>query len=780
MLAVKRLYDLQRSRNHVDRAGGGTLRRKPPAALELVAIEHTPTHNTHTHTCSEPPNDCCPSPRTPRALLSFQDSELSAELQSAMMGRAGGGVAEVFVMRGAPSAEAVSAMSVSQESIGMRSRGSGNSGNSHPGYPPDHRASLASAGTSSRSEESLGNGGGGGEGRPGGDSPGGRNRQRATEMWDQCQSATLTTLPFSPLTPPLTPSKMPHFAYPALPPKTKPCQSPGRLYQPHHQPLSSPSSPSPQSSPSQRAFSYLHFQGGGSDVGPRVLPKPLAGAVLLPGPRPGQGINDEAQKGLPKKRTQSLTRYALSDGEQDEDDDPTTPTAATVTMPSYATLARRPGRGHTSASGAQRHISRSHSFAVRSRRKGPPPPPPKRMSSVSGSLTSQSGGDKVAEQGVVAEEEEAGVETESAGSVRSIAARLEGSAGSPSKRIDVPPPHTPVSSTLRPLSSPHSPGLSSHIPGPSAHTPVQPSLKPVPALGLGGLRRMGGERMEGGIDRTQRGGGIEGTAEEKEKGSKSSQIQASSTTSSKKSSSDNLPFAEEGNLTIKQRPRIGIGSRAEAELKSQAPPDGPPQAPKTLELPEFNLKESDTVKRRHKLKDKDAQTPEEATTPTNGDDTHSHTLGFRMHTNGHSLSDEESRRPEKGFQRVGSIGKGPKPPVSTKPSSPLKLPLTNKPASPQKTVTTIQKQPSTQTQTAIPKLASIQIHSVSPKLGSSIPSPKSAKPPQIVMSKPASVPQSAQMLMSKPGSPQKPVSVSASRLPQPCTNSASATGNIGG
>lgn len=66
------------------------------------------------------------------------------------------------------------------------------------------------------------------------------------------------------------------------------------------------------------------------------------------------------------------------------------------------------------------------------------------------------------------------------------------------------------------------------------------------------------------------------------------------------SSSECIPFAEEGNLTIKQRPKAPVPPRAEAVLE---PPEQ--QAAKNLEVPEFNLKESDTVKRRHKPKDKE-------------------------------------------------------------------------------------------------------------------------------------------------------------------------------
>uniref|UniRef100_A0A8C9XRI7 Caskin-2 n=1 Tax=Sander lucioperca TaxID=283035 RepID=A0A8C9XRI7_SANLU len=597
MLAVKRLCDLQRSRNHADGAGGGTLRRKPPAALELMAIEHTPTHSVHAHA---PPDDCCPSPRTPRALLSFQDSELSAELQRAMMGRAGGGAAEAFAIRGAASAAAVSAMSLSQESIGVRSRGSGNSGNSgnsNSGYSQDHQAAPCSAKNSSWSEESLG-GGAGEEAKGGGSSPAGRGKQRPTEMWES-RSAT-PNKPFLPLTPPLTPSKMPRFAYP----------SPHRLYQPKHHPPSSPSSLSPLPSPTQKAFSYLHAQAGG-------------------------GPADDARRGPHKKRAQSLTRYALSDGEPDEDDDlaPPCTSASSQAMPSYATLSRRPGRGHTSATGTQRHINRSHSFAVRSRRKGPPPPPPKRMSSVSGSPACQPGNGKVGEPEV-----KGGVETEGSGSVRSIAARLEGSSSSPSRRIDIPPTHIAVSPVFIPVSSPIPHGMTPHI--------ILQHSKPVPALGLGGLRRTGSERTEVETGR-QRGGGPEETLE---KARRSERMSKSATASPKHSSGEHLPFAEEGNLTIKQRPRTAVNTLADADVK--APPEPPGQTPNSLELPEFNLKESDTVKRRHKPKDKDSSTPEEATSP-NRDYNRPQANSLHTPDDVRALSDDDSQRPGNMFQRVG-------------------------------------------------------------------------------------------------------------------------------
>ncbi|KAJ8246430.1 hypothetical protein GJAV_G00267660 [Gymnothorax javanicus] len=123
MLAVKKLCDIQKARNQAE--GQGTLRRKLPGALELVAIE-------------PPEGGDCSSPHTPK-MLTFQDSELSAELQTAMS-NSYGGCQEGLAMKTA------AAMSASQESIGTRSRGSG-----HSQEPP-----LASAAAHSRSQESLG------------------------------------------------------------------------------------------------------------------------------------------------------------------------------------------------------------------------------------------------------------------------------------------------------------------------------------------------------------------------------------------------------------------------------------------------------------------------------------------------------------------------------------------------------------------------------------------------------------------------------------------------
>ncbi|KAK0140884.1 Caskin-2 [Merluccius polli] len=698
MLAVKRLTDLQRARNHGDQAGGGTLRRKPPAVLELVAVEH----NAH-----QSPDG--PAPRTPRALASFQDCELSAELQSAMTGRAVGG--EAFGIRVAP------CMSVSQESIGMRSRGSGNSGNSgkshsgnpsinpsgnHSGNPPDGRVgALVSCSTTHHSQECLESGGEKGR-HGGGDSPGRR-------------SHTPTRLNYVPLTPPLTPSKMPRFAYPGGDSRTRSWL---------HLPVSCPPSPGPQASPGPEAISYLHPQaapGGGARGGagsPARLFKPLAGAVLLPVPRPGQILPQHAhqqqaviRRDVVKMRSQSLTRDALSDGEPDDDEDnhlaraASSSSSSSSSVPSYATL----GRSNLPGGGSQwPQLNRSQSFAVRSRRKGPPPPPPKRMSSVSGpgvEPSSFGGAEPSSFEGVEPSSylgAEVEVEVESVGSMRSIAARLEGGGVarleggggvarleggggvarleggggvarlegggmiSPSRRMDVPPGRE----TLCPQMFPRP-----HPPAPS---------KAAPALGPAGLWRTGRDGAEGASERrTERGGGKEGAAEDKERSRRSGQPGSTVTTntntsaattavvdSPKKSSGLGLPFAEEGNLTIRQRPKFA--PRQDSDTEAKAPPsEGPVQTPKPLELPEFNLKESDTVKRRPKYRDGPGPPPEGVE-------------GGNSPTRSFSMSG--SPQPVRIFQKACSVGGGP-------------LPQAGPPR-----------------RASIPKLTSVQVHTASARL----------------------------------------------------------------
>lgn len=485
MLAVKKLCDIQRAILQAE-SGQGTLRRKAPGALHLVTIE--------------PPDAAgeCSSPHTPK-MLTFQDSELSAELQTAMSSHYGG-CEEGLAIKNAVG------MSHSQESIDTRSRGSGRSQE-----PP-----TASITPHSWSQESL-------DGSP-------AKERNLPEGWDQ------RPLQQQPLPKQVPLGTATVFKYPAIPAKPK---------------LPGSRGPSPHGSPALKGFSYLHSHCGSTD--------------LNSSPR---HENHTMTLAPPKKRTQSMTRYALSDGEPDEDDEEAFPSG---NLSSYATLTRKPGRSQLarlqSSPEKNGNVGRSQSFAVRARKKGPPPPPPKRLSSVS-STTSGELSDSSTTSSVGT------AMTDSPVSVRSITASLEG-------RTEGKNPPGPKPDLIQ-----------QEPPPPSLNSAGQ---EPREAAGM--RRRVQSEciptqtRSSTELDR-----GVKSDTEEEE--SKGRGLEGSS--SPQNSSSECIPFAEEGNLTIKQRPKAPGPPRAEAVLE---PPEK--QAAKNLEVPEFNLKESDTVKRRHKPKDKE-------------------------------------------------------------------------------------------------------------------------------------------------------------------------------
>ncbi|KAK7174224.1 hypothetical protein R3I93_001430 [Phoxinus phoxinus] len=467
MLAVKKLCDVHKALLLAE-SGHGTLRRKTPAALDLVTIEPPPESID------------LPSPHTSK-MMTFQDSELSTELQSAMSSQYSG------CQEGLAIKNAVG-MSSSQESIDTRSRGSGRSQE-----PPSTPSSTSGATPYSLSRESLSS--------P--DSSPGKERN-IPEGRDQVPRPQLPQqLPFSPSA---------CFKYPAVPAKPK-----------------LGSAPSLQGSPAHKTLNY---------------PRALYNSATL----------DRRSPSMTKKRTQSLSRYALSDGEPDEEDDDEASQLASIAMPSYATLSRKLTRGQLARlqSAPEQSIGRSHSFAIRARRKGPPPPPPKRLSSVSSSTSVETPAPA-----------SGGVESGRPGSVKSITAALETVLPVPTVDI-LQETTTAVSSTneeskRRPLSQSES---------------SQVAAKADP-------------------DRATK------SDSEEDDGTKDSGLESSS--SPQNSSSECIPFAEEGNLTIKQRPKVG--GPLKVETTSESPEKAKPA--KTPDVPEFNLKESDTVKRRQKPKEKE-------------------------------------------------------------------------------------------------------------------------------------------------------------------------------
>ncbi|XP_063077580.1 caskin-2-like isoform X2 [Engraulis encrasicolus] len=248
------------------------------------------------------------------------------------------------------------------------------------------------------------------------------------------------------------------------------------------------------------------------------------------------------------------------------------------------------GRGQSASSSS---VGRSQSFAVRSRRKGPPPPPPKRLSSVSSSSeTDASPSPPTSPQhhhthaahaltqaatyththlNAHATSPQHSVSTESGlpGGVRGAVANLE--------------THTHTQ-----------PAVNTHTQAPSspAHTHLRVSPEPSPrrrALSQGQQREAASSGTAApGDSQSQREAKSDSEEEVKGQEAGSGAGAGSGTASPHNSSSECIPFAEEGNLTIKQRPKVGGPLRSE----SAEPP--PP------ETPQFQLKESDTVKRRHR------------------------------------------------------------------------------------------------------------------------------------------------------------------------------------
>ncbi|CAM9395511.1 unnamed protein product [Lampetra planeri] len=275
------------------------------------------------------------------------------------------------------------------------------------------------------------------------------------------------------------------------------------------------------------------------------------------------------------------------------------------------------GVGGLGGGTVDRNVNRSQSFAVRPKKKGPPPPPPKRYSSA---ITSTQFGDAferdraaeavamIAPRGeadgpaaaAADSSEDSGIETASAGSVRSIAAKLE---------------MTSLGGRGRGLR----PGL--------LQKPLRVD-KPSSAAAASAQQQHKDEaKSDTEEEETAVAASLGGPAALAER----------SPASSQNSSSECIPFAEEGNLTIKQRPKPkpsedddddaaataagdedgsavfaeterappppAAGGRAEEELAAGSPDS----ESECAGLPEFYLIESDTVKRRPKSKDQREQ-----------------------------------------------------------------------------------------------------------------------------------------------------------------------------
>nr|XP_021590609.2 caskin-1 isoform X5 [Ictidomys tridecemlineatus] len=565
MLAVRKLAELQKA--EYAKYEGGPLRRKAPQSLETMAIESPPP--------PEPAPADCQSPK----MTTFQDSELSGELQAAMTGptEVGAAAAEKPSNHLPPTPRAT----MQQEpSLGGRARHMSSSQELLGDGPPGPGSPM------SRSQEYLLD-----EGLAPGTPP---KEARPGRHGHSIKRASVPPVPGKPrqvlppgashFTPPQTPTKAqpgspqalggPHGPAPATA-KVKPTP---QLLPPTERPMSPRSLPQ---SPTHRGFAYVLPQPVEGEVGPAApgpAPPPVPAAV------PTLCLPPEAdlEPGRPKKRAHSLNRYAASDSEP-ERDELLVPTAAGP----YATVQRRVGRSHSvrAPAGTDKNVNRSQSFAVRPRKKGPPPPPPKRSSSAmaSANLADEPAPDVEIEDGrlgVRAQRRRASdlagsVDTGSAGSVKSIAAMLElSSIGGGGRAARRPPEGHP---TARPAS-----------PEPGRVATVLASVKHKEAIGPDGevvnRRRTLSGPVTGLLATARRGPG---------------------------EPEDQGHFVEDG--AARQRPR----GPAKGEANVEGPPLARVEASATLkrrirakqsqqENVKFILTESDTVKRRPKAKEREA------------------------------------------------------------------------------------------------------------------------------------------------------------------------------
>ncbi|RXN02117.1 Caskin-1 [Acipenser ruthenus] len=553
MLAVKKLAEIQKAEH-----GRGTLRRKAPQSLEVVAIE-SPQQETAE----------CLSPK----MTTFQDSELSNELQAAMT-RAGDSQDNMELKQASnhmPHRLQIS-RSLHEDSQSSKTKEPPAEGPAEEGGTPQRKEVRPMMQRSSVPRQSFPPAGG----------PTYMPKPRPSSP--QTMGVSQTTAKVKPT--------------PQLLPQTDRPMSPRSL----------------QQSPTHRGFAYVLPQpvaGGeanashGTGVAP-VLPVSVPVLCLPP-----QGDESDEEQGRPKKRAHSLNRYAMSDSEQDREE------LMVPDVAPYATVQRRVSRSHSvRGQSGDNNVNRSQSFALRPKKKGPPPPPPKRSSSAISStnladdFTGEGGGNEL--EVVYREQRRASdfggmVDTGSAGSVKSIAAMLEMSS------IGGGPKALALQKALG--------GSGIHYLQPSPEHGRVASVKHRDAIGPDGEvvnRRRTISGPVTGLIAAARRERVDSVRSGKEPESPKDKPQEDQQQpASRNSSSENIPFAKEGNLTIKQRPRkpeAGDGlpetvytlkqedfSRVDANatlkrrVKSRHHPDGV----------KFHLTESSTVKRRPKTKEKD-------------------------------------------------------------------------------------------------------------------------------------------------------------------------------
>ncbi|XP_073504465.1 caskin-1 isoform X4 [Phyllobates terribilis] len=596
MLAVKKLAEIQRS--EYGKFDSGSMRRRPPQKnLDSMSIDSPPPDSAE-----------CQSPK----MKTFQDSELSDELQAAMTSDTPDG-------------------SEKQTNHAPHHR-EGSYRGPH-GARLHHEGSLSGrARHISSSQELLG------DGSKGPSTAMSKSQEYLTEevkredmpresrplkQGHSIKRASVPPVPGKPrqsfpppggqsYTPPQTPTKgTPSSPQTVNTPQATAKVKPTPQLLPHSDRPMSPRS-MPQS-PTHRGFAYVLPQPIEGEGVPTHLPQavpvlPVSVPVLCLPPAGSEEEEDdedapEGERGdhrRPKKRAHSLNRYAGSDGEKEE--------LLVIDGGPYGTGQRRVGRSHSvrSQSGIDKNVNRSQSFAVRPRKKGPPPPPPKRSSSA---ISGTNLGDGLSAEDACGEgyreQRRASdfggiVDTGSAGSVKSIAAMLElSSIGGGPRAL----------SGQRPRGSD---GYCSHL----LPHPGSPELHRLPGT-VAGVKHREAIGLDGEVVNRRR--TISGPVTGLVAAARRERQEASRPPDSPRSPSEVIPFAEERKQTIKHRPRpsrteqVGSPTAEPAKHADLASVESSVTLKRRVKARQghhpgdvkFLLTESDTVKRRPKPRDKD-------------------------------------------------------------------------------------------------------------------------------------------------------------------------------
>ncbi|KAM5152909.1 caskin-1 [Mantella aurantiaca] len=745
MLAVKKLAEIQRS--EYGKYDSGSMRRRPPQkSIDAMSIDSPP-----------PDSGECQSPK----MKTFQDSELSDELQAAMTSETPDG-------------------SEKQINHVMHHREGSYRGPS--GARLHHESSLSGrARHISSSQELLG------DGTKAPSSPMSKSQEYLTDdvkreevvresrplrQGHSVKRASVPPVPGKPrqsfpppggqtYTPPQTPTKgtpsSPQANTPQATAKVKPTP---QLLPPYDRPMSPRSLPQ---SPTHRGFAYvlpqpIEGEGVPAHLTQAVPVLPVSVPVLCLPPAGSEGEDEDMEEGergdhgRPKKRAHSLNRYAASDGEREE--------LLVIDGGPYGTGQRRVGRSHSvrSQSGGDKNVNRSQSFAVRPRKKGPPPPPPKRSSSaISGTnlgdgLSAEDAGGEGYREQRRASDFGGVVDTGSAGSVKSIAAMLElSSIGGGPRALTGQRPRDGYCIHLLPQ-------------------PASPELHRLPGT-VAGVKHREAIGLDGEVVNRRR--TISGPVTGLVAAARRERQEASRPPDSPRSPSDVIPFAEERKQTIKHRPRPSRTEHGDSESARHTDLTSV-ESSVTLKRRvkarqghsgdvKFLLTESDTVKRRPKPRDREGGAGvEPLAVYQNGMGTVKRRPVSEMSVGGRQDSTEHiAQTPERSVKPpvspkptiIQSAGKGP-PSVSTPTKKALvpgpggevkKVMGTPPPVSPKPTPPPIAPKP--------PKPHAI----IQSSSASSTPAPSPVKQPNNI--KPSSTPPSLCSSPAKPLTPGHPLQV---------------------